>query len=133
MAWKVSVPWPLIQASAKVLGLSQTEIDAIPVSFPFLYGEKYKGVFHLLETPETIRLINLLMVQFENKSGGLSSGKKRELLHQLIHELVLKELGLVPTTTTKQLAKLVSKGTISISRLSEVQLASFFVKFYLDL
>lgn len=133
MSWKVSAPWPLIEASANVLGLSQTEIDAIPVSFPFLYGEKYKGVFHLLETPAIIGLINFLMVQFENKSGGLSSAKKRELLHQLIHELVLKELGLALTTTTKQLATLVSKGTISISRLSEIQLAAFFVKYYLDL
>jgi hypothetical protein len=133
LSWKTSAPWPMILASAKVMGLSQTEIDAIPASFPFLYGEKYERVFGLLETPFIIDLINLLIEQFEEQSGLLPSAKRRELLHQLIHTLILKELGLAATTTTKQLAHYVSKGTLSMNRLYEVQLAAFFVKYYLDI
>ncbi len=133
LSWEVSVPWSVILASAKVLGLSQVEIDAIPVSFPFLYDEKYKTVFELLETQEVIDQINSLIETFEFQAKSLSPRQKRQLLHQLIHELILKELGLPTNTTTKELAKMVSKGSLSIRRLCEIQLIGFFVKYYLKI
>lgn len=131
LSWEVSVPWSVIKETAKVLGLSQTEIDAIPISFPFLYDEKYKTVFELLDTQETIDQINFLIQKFESQSKSLSLCQKRQLLHQLIHELILKELGLPSGTTTKELAKIVAKGSLSIRRLCEIQLSGFFVKYYL--
>ena len=133
LSWKTSVPWPAILAGAKVMGLSQTEIDAIPASYPFLCGEKYERVFGLLETQPIIDLMNLLIAQFKEQSGLCCTAKRRELLHQLIHTLVLKEMGLPATTTTKQLAQYVSKRTLAMNRLYEVQLAAFFVKYYLDI
>lgn len=133
LSWEVSVPWSVILASAKVLGLSQAEIDAIPISFPFLYDEKYKTVFELLDTQETIDQINFLIQKFESQSKSLSLCQKRQLLHQFIHELILKELGLPSGTTTKELAKIVAKGSLSIRRLCEIQLSGFFVKYYLKI
>jgi len=133
LSWQMAAPWSVIQMSAKALGLSQIEIDAIPVAFPFLYEERYKQVFGKLETNDMIELTNRLLKQFQDLGSSLTSSKKRELLHHLVHILVIQELGLASSTTTKQLADMVSKNQVSIERLCEIQLAAFFVKYYLNL
>lgn len=134
LSWQLSSPWSVIKVTASAMGYSQVEIDAIPVSFPFLCEGKYKQHLGKLDSPEMVALINQIFDTFVQRNGShLSKRKQNELIHAIIHEVVLEGLGLAATTTTKQLADLVARKQVSINRLCEMQVAAFFVKFHLDL
>lgn len=133
LSWKMAAPLRVINVTAAAMGLSEVEIDAIPISFPFIYEEKYKQQLHKLDSEITINAINYLLDCFNKRSSGLSKRNKEALIHTIIHEFVLEHLKLPKTTTTKELAQLVATNRIDIAYLCELQLAAFFVKFHINL
>lgn len=116
-----------------VMNLTQAECDAIPVSYPFLCEKKYASLLSQFTNEKILDIINQLLDAYHIKTALVSSlRKKEEILHQLLHEYNCFLLNLPIATTTKQLASLVEKKKIDITKLCEAQLAEFFIKFLLE-
>lgn len=131
---KMSFPTFVIKAGAHAQGYSQPEVDGIPASFPFICESKYKSFLYLLSDTETEALVNKLLDMFTQATTRVSDhALRRKKLHEIIHRLNLEIFGLNPNTSTKKFSEMVEKRQLDVNKLCRVQIAMFFVKYYLDL
>src|SRR3954468_1990703 len=54
------LPTGIIKNSMRLMGYAQTEIDAVPIAFPFIYDKKYKTVWQDLTQDQFITEVNSL-------------------------------------------------------------------------
>jgi hypothetical protein len=136
LSWQLAAPESVIFAGAQAKKYTKPEVDAIPASYPFLYDEGYKKIIGNFVSDFQVEKINWLLESYEEAlrlKNPETYYAKRTLLHEVFQQKNIQYLNLNPSTTTEQIAQKVKLRQVNMERLFEIQLAEFFVKFYLGL